>query len=260
MKDKVIIITGASSGIGAELAIQLAGKGAKVVLAARDETALAAVAAKCSGSLVVRTDVALNADCEHLIEAAVGHFGRLDVLINNAGVSMYCRFEEVEDISIAEKIMAVNYFGSVYCTRAALPHLKRSKGQIVAVSSLAGIMGVPTRTFYAASKHAMQGFFDSLRMELLGTGMDVTVVSPGFVQSAIRERAFDSKGGIRGKSHINEARVMMVDECAHQIIKAIKARRRDLVMDRGRLAQWLQLLMPRRSDRMISHEYERGES
>ncbi len=170
VKDKVVIITGASKGIGAELARQLAAKGAKLVLAARGEQELEAVAAECrkrgAEVIAVRADVAIERDCQAVVAGAVTAFGRLDALVNNAGATMWARFEDVQDMSILERIMQVNYMGAVYCTHHALPFLRESKGLIVGISSLAGRTGVPTRTGYSAAKHAMTGFFDSLRIEL----------------------------------------------------------------------------------------------
>jgi NAD(P)-dependent dehydrogenase (short-subunit alcohol dehydrogenase family) len=166
--EKVVVITGASRGIGAELAYQLSEQGARLALAARDISRLETVAGQCQArggeAICIPTDVSEAILCQDLIEGAVKHFGRLDMLVNNAGITMWAKFEEVQDLTIYEKIMRVNYLGSVFCTYYALPYLKQSRGRLVAVSSLTGKAGVPTRSGYAASKHAMVGFFDSLRM------------------------------------------------------------------------------------------------
>ena len=183
MNNKVVVITGASKGIGAELAKQLAARGAKLVLAARSVKELEAVAAECR-----------KAGAEHVITGAALAFGGIDVLVNNAGATMWALFEEIEDVSILERIMQVNYMGAVYCTRHALPYLRASKGVLVGVSSLAGLNGVPTRTGYAAAKHAMVGFFDSLRIELEGSGIAVTMIHPGFVATGVRENATGPDG------------------------------------------------------------------
>src|SRR5215831_1104573 len=157
MKDKVVVITGASKGIGAELARQLAAKGARLVLAARSEKELEGVAAECrevgAQVVAVRADVTSERECQAIVAGATTAFGQLDVLVNNAGATMWARFEDVQDMSILERIMQVNYMGAVYCTHHALPHLKQSKGRIVGISSLAGKVGVPTRTGYSAAKH-----------------------------------------------------------------------------------------------------------
>jgi NAD(P)-dependent dehydrogenase (short-subunit alcohol dehydrogenase family) len=198
-KDAVVIITGASSGIGKELALQLAEQGAQLVLAARSADLLEQVADECRAkgaaaaaeavAVAVPTDVTEIEQCRKLVGQAVANYGRIDMLVNNAGTTMWARLEEVKDLSIYEKIMRANYLGSVYCTYFALPYLKQSRGRIVGISSLTGKAGVPTRSGYAASKHAMAGFFDSLRIELAGSGVSVTMAYPGFVATGVRRVA-----------------------------------------------------------------------
>ncbi|HEX6039748.1 SDR family oxidoreductase, partial [Longimicrobium sp.] len=246
-RENVVVITGASEGIGRELALQLADQGAWLVLAARDAARLYAVAEECrlrgARAVSVPTDVADQAQCRALIERTVAEYGRVDTLVNNAGIGMWARFDEVQDLAPFERMMQVNYFGSVYCTHAALPHLKRTRGRIVGVSSLTGKAGVPTRSGYAATKHAMAGFFDSLRIELDGTGVTVTMIYPGFVATEIRERAFGADGKPLGKSPVREAEVMTVETCARLILEAAAERRRELVMTRrGKFGMWLKLL------------------
>ena len=263
MKDNVVAITGASKGIGAELARQLAAKGARLVLAARNEKELEAVAADCrkAGAPVVcvRADVASERDCQAIVAGAVLAFGRLDTFVNNAGVSMWARFEDIEDMSILERIMQVNYMGAVYCTRHALPHLRESRGRLVGVASLAGMVGVPTRTGYSASKHAMRGFFDSLRIELDGSGVTVTMIYPGFVSTGIRENASGPDGKPIAISPVKEGEVMSVDDCARRIVKAIEGREREVVMTaRGKMGLWLKLLAPALIDRLAKRAIERG--
>ncbi|HZS08800.1 MAG TPA: SDR family oxidoreductase [Blastocatellia bacterium] len=249
-KDKSVIITGASAGIGEELAVALAGRGARLTLAARSADALERTARRCreagGQAITVPTDVGDEQSCRQMVERAVEQFGGVDVLVNNAGIGMWARFEEVTDLSIYDQIMRINYLGSVYSTYYALPYLKKSRGLIVAVSSLTGKTGVPTRTGYAASKHAMQGFFDSLRIELRGTGVDVLIVSPGFVATDIRARALGGDGRARGESPREEGRdTMSVEECVRLMVGAMERRRRELVMTiRGRLAQWVRLIAP----------------
>ena len=263
MRDNVVAITGASKGIGAELARQLAAQGARLVLAARSEKELEAVARDCrdAGASVVcvRADVANERDCQAIVAGAVLAFGRLDTLVNNAGVSMWARFEDIEDMSILERIMQVNYMGAVYCTRHALPHLRQSRGRIVGVASIAGMVGVPTRTGYAASKHAMRGFFDSLRIELDGTGVSVTMIYPDFVSTGIRENASGPDGKPIMLSPVKEGEVMSVEVCARRIVKAISRREREVVMTaRGKMGLWLKLLAPALIDRMAKRAIERG--
>jgi short-subunit dehydrogenase len=254
---KTLVITGASSGIGEALARAFAARGDNVVLAARNEEALVRVAAACERAggkpLSVRTDVTDPEQCRALVDEAVERFGGVDVLVNNAGLSMWARFEEVTDLSLFERIMRVNYLGSVYCTHHALPHLKRARGLVVAISSLTGKTGVPTRSGYAASKHAMQGFFDSLRIELLGSGVDVLVASPGFVRTGIRERVLGADGKPTGASPREEdgAGTMSVEECTRILVRAIDRREREVVMTAtGKVGMWAKLLVPGLVDRV----------
>ena len=263
MKDNVVVVTGASKGIGAELARQLAAKGAKLVLAARNEKELEAVAADCrkagASVVTVKADVAVERDCQAIVAGAVLAFGRLDTLVNNAGVSMWARFEDIDDVSILERIMQVNYMGAVYCTRHALPHLRAVRGRIVGIASLAGRTGVPTRSGYAASKHAMTGFFDSLRIELADAGVTVTMIYPGFVSTGIRENATGPDGKAIMVSPVKEGEVMGVEECARRIVKAIGKREREVVMTaRGKIGLWLKLLAPSLVDRLARRAIETG--
>jgi len=263
LKDNVVIITGASSGIGKELSIQLAKKGAVLSLAARDIIRLEKVADECralgSKVVVVKTDVSVKEECMNLIEKTVAEFGRIDSLINNAGISMWAKFDEISNIDLFESIMRINYLGSVYCTYYALPYLKKSKGRIVGISSLTGKTGVPTRTAYAASKHAMAGFFDSLRVELMHTGVTVTMIYPGFVATEVRERTLGIDGKSLGKSHLNESKVMPVDECVRLIINAVEKRNREVVMTgKAKVGLWLKLISPGLVDRISQRTMNRG--
>jgi NAD(P)-dependent dehydrogenase (short-subunit alcohol dehydrogenase family) len=260
---KVIVVTGASQGIGKALCLELAGQRPRLVLAARDAAALEAVAAGCRArgaeTLVVPTDVGDEASCRALVERAVERFGGVDVLVDNAGIGMLARFEDVTDLSLYERLMRVNYLGSVYPTFYALPHLKRSRGQIVAVSSLAGLAGVPMRTAYAASKHAQMGFFDSLRVELRDTGVSVTVIAPYFVQSEIRRRSPGPDGRTVESSPVKEAEIMSAEECARLTVRAMERRQRILVMTlKGKLGRWVKLIAPGLVDRMASEAVRKG--
>ncbi|RKG92843.1 SDR family oxidoreductase [Corallococcus terminator] len=247
---KSVIVTGASSGIGEALAVALAARGANVTLAARDGAALERVKARCEAAggkaLAVPTDVGEPEACQRLVERAVAEFGGVDVLVNNAGITMHARFEDVKDLSLFERLMRINYLGAVHCTFHALPHIKARKGLLVAISSLTGKTGVPTRTGYAASKHAMQGFFDSLRIELLGTGTDVLVVSPGFVATGIRANALGAEGRPLGQSpRDEEGATMDVDTCVGLILRAMERRDREVVMTlTARVGLVLKLVAP----------------
>lgn len=231
-----MIVTGASEGIGAALARTLAKKGTRLALAARSISKLEGVAAECKDlgaeALAVRTDVGDEDACRDLIETTVEHYGQLDALINNAGVSMSTSFESLENLRILETLMRVNYLGAAYCTYHALPHLRRSRGMVVAVSSLQGKTGFPRSTGYAASKHAVQGFFDSLRMELTDVG--VLVVSPGAVDTEIHARKLDPRGDVSVSGQdFRRKKQMSPEECARRIVDAMEARKRELVLTAG---------------------------
>ena len=262
-KDNVVLITGGSSGIGRELAYQLTTQGALLVLAARDSVLLDAVVAECrrrgGRAIGVPTDVSVESQCKELIDRARAEYGRIDTLINNAGISMRSRFVDLGGVEPIERLMRINYFGSVYCTHYALPHLTQSRGRIVAVSSLAGKTGVPTLSGYAASMHAIVGFMESLRTEIGRDGVSITIAYPGFVATDIASRAIGPGGKSLGVRNVVKSRAMPVEECAAKIIEASSNRRRDLVMTfRGKVGQWLKLVVPGRVDRITERALERG--
>jgi short-subunit dehydrogenase len=187
------------------------------------------------------------------VNEALAAFGGIDVLIHNAGITMWSRFDALQDLSIFERIMDVNYHAPVRLTALALPHLKQSKGLIVAVASLAGLTGVPERSGYAASKHAMIGFFDSLRIELAGSGVDVSVIAPDFVLSEIHKRAIGPDGEPLGESPMVKSKIMTAEEAAKRIARAIETRQRELLMSaRGKLGRWLKLFAPGVIDRIAA--------
>jgi len=257
MKDRRIILTGASEGIGRALALALASRGARLALAARDRERLESLAQECRArggeALAVPTDVTNQQDLEWLVAETVKSFGGLDAVIHNAGITMWSRFDALQDFTIFERIMEVNYLAPVRLTALTLPHLRQSRGLIVAVASLAGLTGVPERSGYAASKHAMIGFFDSLRIELAGTGVDVSVVAPDFVVSEIHKRAIGPDGEPLGASPMMQQKIMTADECAARIVRAMEKRQRLLLMSRrGRLGRWLKLLAPAVIDRIAA--------
>lgn len=260
---KVVVLTGASQGIGKALALALARQKARLVLAARDRDALEAVAGACRGlgaeALAVPTDVSDPAAAERLVAAAVEAFSGIDVLVANAGITMLARFDEVTDLSVFDRVMRVNYLGSVYPTYFALPHLKRSRGQIVAVASLTGLTGVPTRTAYSASKHALFGLYDSLRIELRGTGVSITMVAPDFVVTETHRRAAGPDGKPVGKSPMQEARIMSAEECARRIVRAMERRQRLLILSlRGRLGRFVKLVAPGLIDAIAERAMREG--
>jgi NAD(P)-dependent dehydrogenase (short-subunit alcohol dehydrogenase family) len=259
---KTIVLTGASVGIGRELALQLAAERPRLVLAARDAGQLEEVAALCrergAEALVVPTDIAEEAACGALVARAVDAFGPLDVLLLNAGQDMWARLDELADPSILERLVRVNYLGPAWITWQALAHLA-GDARIVVVSSLAGLTGVPTRTGYAASKHALHGFFDSLRCELAGSGKTVTIVCPDFVVSEIHRRALGPDGRPLGASPMREEKIMTAAACAAAIVRAARRRRRLVLLSaRGKAGRWVRLAAPGLIDRIAIRSVERG--
>jgi NAD(P)-dependent dehydrogenase (short-subunit alcohol dehydrogenase family) len=261
--DRVVVVTGASAGIGAELARQFAAAGARLALAARDESRLEAVAAECRAAgaetLVVRTDVGEEQSCKAMVDAVVAHFGRLDILVNNAGIGASGLFEETTDLSVFERVMRINFHGTVWCTAYALPHLLRSRGQVVGISSLTGLTGVPKRTAYGATKHAMAGFFDALRIEMAGR-IAVTVIYPSFVLSDLNRHALSPDGTPYGdRAFVRTTKESMeTDEACRQMMHAIHRRDRDLVMTwKGKLGRYVKLLSPALVDRIAKRTIDR---
>lgn len=257
LTDKTLLISGASSGIGRALALELARPGVRLALNARDAARLAATARECAARgaavLAVPGDVSRPDDCRSLVAQALERFGGLDVLVNNAGVTMWGRFDALGDLAVFERLLAVNYLGAAYLTAAALPCLRRSRGLIVAVASVAGLTGVPERTGYAASKHAMIGFFESLRIELRGSGVDVTIVAPDFVASGLHRHTLGSDGRSYDAGPLAEAHVMSSEQCARLIARAMRRRQRLLVTSaRGKIARWARLLVPALVDRLAA--------
>lgn len=262
---KVTLITGASSGIGAELARQFAAEGARVALVARSETRLEDVAAQCRAAggeaLVVRADVSEEAQCAEAVARCVAQFGRLDILVNNAGIGFRGRFDEITDLSMIESLMRVNYFGSAWCTAHALPHLKQSRGQIIAMSSLSGLAGVPRRSIYCATKHAMAGFFDALRVELEDDGVAVTVIYPSFVYSPFNEHGLSPDGTAYGDRGHKRARSesMTIEECCRQTLAAAARREREVLMTwRAKVGRVLKLISPTFIDHMAKAAMEKA--
>jgi len=257
MKGSRIILTGASEGIGRALALALAARGARVALAARDRERLESLAQQCRAAggeaLAVPTDVTNQQDLEWLVAETVKTFGGVDAVIHNAGITMWSRFDALHDLSTFERLMEVNYLAPVRLTSLALPHLKTSRGLIVAVASLAGLTGVPERSAYAGSKHAMIGFFDSLRIELAGSGVDVSVIAPDFVVSEIHKRAIGPDGEPLGASPMMQAKIMTAEACAARIVRGMEKRERLVLMTtRGKWGRWLKLLAPSLIDRIAA--------
>ena len=261
--NRVVVLTGASSGIGRALALALAKRGARLVLAARDETALAEVAEACrlggGEARAVPTDVTEPEDCGRLVAASVAAFGRIDVLVNNAGGTMIARLDEVTDVSLYDRLTRLNYLSAVHLTWHALPHLERTSGLIVVMASLQSFLALPTRTGYTAAKHAVFGFFEALRLELRGTGVDVTIVAPDWVATEAHHRALGPDGRPFGRSLLVSSKVMTAEACALLTIRAME-RRTPLVITslRGRIARVARVLVPRVVDWFVLRAMARG--
>lgn len=253
LKDKVVIITGASSGIGLAAARAFAHKGAKVVMAARRLDKLLEIDKELSSVteiLSVKTDVSSESDCKNLIEQAIARFGRVDILVNNAGISMRAMFLDL-DLSVIKRLMDVNFWGTVYCTKYALPHILKTHGSIVGVISIAGFKGLPARTGYSSSKFAIYGFLDTLRVEHLKDDLHVMIFAPGFTASNIREEALVSDGSRQGETPRDEASMMTADECAKHLIKGIEKRKAQIVLTPvGKLTVILNKFFPRLVDKL----------
>lgn len=251
LKDKVVVITGASSGIGKALADAALKFGAKVAVCARNEQKLRA-AFNNNGQLhYAAVDVSKEADCQQFISDIIQKWGRIDVLINNAGITMRALFEEA-DLSVIRELMDINFWGTVYCTKIALTSIREHKGVIVGVSSIAGYRGLPARTGYSASKFAMQGFLEALKTELLHTGAHVMWVSPGFTSSNIRNVARDAGGQMQGETPLDEGKLMSAEQCADIIWDAVDKRKRTVVMTgQGKLTVWLNRLLAGVADKLV---------
>lgn len=255
LKDKVVIITGASSGIGKACALAFAAEGCHVVLAARNKDALQSVAAECETkgvkSLIVPTDVAQEEDCKNLVEETLKAFGKIDILINNAGLSMRALFEDT-DLQVLKKLMDVNFWGTVYCTKYALKELLKTKGSLIGISSVAGFKGLPGRTGYSASKFAMNGFLEVIRIENLKKGLHVLICAPGFTASNIRNTALTKDGSVQSESPLEESKLMQPEEVAQHIVNAVKKRKNYLVLTTtGKLTVLLSKFFPKLMDNMV---------
>lgn len=253
--DKTVVITGASSGIGEALAKAFVAKGANVVMGARSEDKLKVLAESIDNegrrTAYLATDVSVESDCKSLIELAVSRFGGVDIMICNAGISMRAIFDDV-DLSVLHKLMDVNFWGTVYCTKYALPYLQKSKGSLVGVSSVAGIHGLPARTGYSASKYAMTGFLETIRIENMKKDLHVMIACPGFTASNVRLSALTADGTNQGESPRAEDKMMSAEEAALRIIKGVSAKRRIVLMDfNGRATSFIKKFAPKFLDKMF---------
>ncbi len=255
LKDKVIVVTGGSSGIGKALVDACLACGAKVAVCARNYPKLQQLFSDNAHLLCIKADVSIETDCTHFINTVIDHWGKIDVLINNAGISMRALFNDTS-LMVLKELMDVNFYGAVYCTKFALPHILKTKGVIVGVSSIAGFRGLPGRTGYSASKFALQGFLESLRTELLETGVNVMWVSPGFTASNIRNVARAANGTLQGETPLDEKKLMSAEQCASIIMKAIEKRKRTVVMtSQGKLIVLINKLFPGIADRLVFNHF-----
>ncbi|MDG1849560.1 MAG: SDR family oxidoreductase [Flavobacteriales bacterium] len=255
MKNKLVIVTGASSGIGKACAVEFAQKGADVVLVARSESKLEVVAEQISSYgvqvLSVVADVSQEEDCKKMVDEVLLKFGKIDVLVNNAGISMRAAFSEI-DLSVLKKVMGVNFWGTVYCTRYALASILENKGSVVGVSSIAGYKGLPGRTGYSSSKFAMHGFLESLRLENLKNGLHVLIACPGFTASNIRNTALTGDGSSQGETPRDEQKMMQPEEVATYIVDAVVKRKDRLTLTfNGKLTVLLNKFFPKWVDKLV---------
>lgn len=255
IQQQVVVITGASSGIGEATAYAFAREGCRLVLAARNYTELHRVAETCRGYgaevVIQRCDVSVQKDCETLIQTAINTFGTIHILINNAGISMRAVFADT-DPEVLHTLMNINFWGTVYCTRYALNELLKNKGSVIGVSSVAGIKGLPGRTGYSASKFAMNGFMESLRIENLHKGLHVGVICPGYTASNIRNTALNNQGQAQGDSPLNEGQLMPAATVAEHIVRMVKQRKAEVTLTlQGKLTRWLNKFFPRWVDQLV---------
>jgi short-subunit dehydrogenase len=256
-QDKVVVITGGSDGIGKALIESLIPLGAKVATCGRSHDKIYKLQMEYSNVLLhaVACDISNELECRRFIESTIETFGRIDILINNAGISMRALFLDA-DTDVTRKVMEINFLGAVYCTKYALPSILENKGAIVGVSSTAGYRGLPGRSAYSASKFALQGWLESLRTELLHSGVHVMWVCPGFTASNIRLAALDSHGAARGESVLNEGSLMSAGDCSRHILRAIEKRKRTLVLTfLGKVTVLINKVAPSLADRLTYKHY-----
>lgn len=255
IKDKVVLITGGSSGIGKACAERFGREGGRICITGRNaenlETTAEELRAKGIEVITVQGDVSNENDCVRMINETLNNYGRIDVLINNAGISMRAFFKDV-NLDVIRKVMEINFFGTVYCTKYALKQLQKYKGSVVGVSSIGGFQGLPGRTAYSASKFAMEGFLKALQLENHNTGLHVMIACPGYTESNIRNVALISDGSIQRESPRDEQKMMTAEEVADHIFNGVKNRKKRIVLTtQGRLTYLLSKLVPGFVDKMV---------
>ncbi len=260
--NKVIAITGGTDGIGKALVDDLIKKGAKIATCGRNSDKLYNLQISHSNSILhtVIADVSKEQDCKRFIESTITAFGGIDILINNAGISMRALVRDT-DLGTLKKVMDINFWGTVYCTKFALDEIIKAKGSIVGVSSIAGYRGLPGRSGYSASKHAVNGWLEALRTELYTSGVNVMWVAPGFTTSNIRNMALNNEAIPHGESPMDEEKMMSAEECAIHIVKAIEKRKRTLVLTfTGKQTVFMNKFFPRWADKLVrKHFFKNGE-
>ena len=257
-EDKIVIITGASSGIGEAVAREFARNGSKVVLAARSEKKLLQTVSEIKSlgfeAICIKTDVSIESECKNLIDKTVEKYGTIDILVNNAGISMRATFIDV-DLIVLHRLMNVNFWGTVYCTKYALPYLIAQKGSLIGVSSVAGFHGLPGRTGYSASKFAIHGFLETIRIENLRKGLHVMIIAPGFTSTDIRKHALTANGAEQGESPRDERKLMSPEYVAHWVLKGIRKKKRNKLLTwDGRLTALFQRIVPEFVDWVYYYE------
>ncbi|MFT4204601.1 MAG: SDR family oxidoreductase [Chitinophagaceae bacterium] len=255
--NKVVLVTGGTEGIGRAFVEALIQEGARVATCSRNYDKLYALQMQYSQQhlMIHRADLRFEADCKRLIELTVKTYSRIDILINNAGISMRALFDETE-LDTLRKVMDINFWGAVACTKYAMPYLKESNGIIVAISSIAGFRGLPGRSGYSASKFALNGWMEALRTELLDSGVHVMWVCPGFTRSNIRNVALNKDAIPEAESLMDEGNLMSAEECVRQILSAIAKKKRTLVMTiQGKKTVWVNRLFPAWADRLVRRFY-----
>ncbi len=256
-RDKVVAITGGSEGIGKALIDALIPLGAKIATCGRNQDKLYNLQVQYSSHMLhaMVADVSQYSECENFINSTIETFGGIDILINNAGISMRALLSDLE-IDVIKRVMDINFFGTVYCTKLALPAITERKGTIVGVSSIAGYRGLPGRSGYSASKFAINGWLESLRTEVMDKGVNVMWVCPGFTKSNIRNAALNNKGQSQMESPVNESSLMSSAICARHILKAITKRKRTIVLTfRGKQTVFMNKIFPSWTDKLVKNFY-----
>ena len=261
-KDKVVVITGGTEGIGRALIETLIPMGAKIATCGRNHDKLYNLQMRYAGTLfhAVAADVSRENDCRSFIDSTIKTFGGIDILINNAGISMRALVKDV-DIEVTRRVMDVNFYGAVYCSSFALPSITERKGSIVGISSIAGYRGLPGRSAYSASKFALQGWLEALRTEVMDDDVNVMWVCPGFTTSNIRNAALNKSGVAQKENPMDESKLMSAQECAGYIVRAIEKRKRTLVITfTGKQTVFLNKFFPSLADKLIHKFYfDKGE-